>query len=127
MRRLFRNIQLKISNKSYLQNRSIMTYLKCAYNIFYKSDNEPQWKSEPLLIPDREAEKWDKTHPLEQIRWTVEKNKNCNTHYINVVKALKWWRKTQYPDMKHPKSYPLEHLLVIVVQMILKVLPKVLY
>ena len=64
-----------------------------------------------MLIPDREAEKWDKTHPLEQIRWTVEKNKNCNTHYINVVKALKWWRKTQYPDMKHPKSYPLEHFI----------------
>ena len=81
------------------------------YNIFCKSDSEPQWKSEPLLIPDREAEEWDETHPLEQIRWTVEKNKNCNTHYINVVKALKWWRKTQYPDMKHPKSYPLEHLI----------------
>lgn len=25
--------------------------------------------------------------------------------------ALKWWRKTQYPDMKHPKSYPLEHFI----------------
>lgn len=81
------------------------------YNIFCKSDSEPEWKSEPLLIPDREAEEWDETHPLEQIRWTVEKNKNCNTHYINVVKALKWWRKTQYPDMKHPKSYPLEHFI----------------
>ncbi len=81
------------------------------YNIFCKSDSEPQWKSEPLLIPDREAEEWDETHPLEQIRWTVEKNKNCNTHYINVVKALKWWRNTQYPDMKHPKSYPLEHFI----------------
>ena len=80
-------------------------------NIFCKSDDEAKWKSEPLLIPDREAEKWDKTHPLEQIRWTVEKNKNCNTHYVNVVKALKWWRKTQYPDMKHPKSYPLEHFI----------------
>lgn len=80
-------------------------------NIFCKSENESQWKSEPLLIPDREAEKWDKTHPLEQIRWTVEKNANCNTHYINVVKALKWWRKTKYSDMKHPKSYPLEHFI----------------
>lgn len=84
---------------------------KSAYNVFCKSDNEPQWKSEPLLIPDREAEKWDKTHPLEQIRWTVEKNRNCNSHYINVVKALKWWRKTKYPDIKHPKSYPLEHFI----------------
>ena len=67
-----------------------------AYNIFCKSDSELQWKSDPLLIPDREAGKWDKTHPLEQIRWTVEKNKSCNTHYINVVKALKWWRKIQF-------------------------------
>ncbi len=81
------------------------------YNVFFKSDSGLQWKSEPLLIPDREADEWDKTHPLEQIRWTVEKNKNCYTHYINVVKALKWWRKTQYPDMKHPKSYPLEHFI----------------
>lgn len=81
------------------------------YNIFSKSKNEPQWKSEPLLIPDREVEKWDKTHPFEQIRWTVEKNKKCKGHYINVVKALKWWRKTQYPDVKHPKSYPLEHFI----------------
>lgn len=24
---------------------------------------------------------------------------------------MKWWRKTQYPDMKHPKSYPLEHFI----------------
>ena len=87
------------------------TLLESTYNIFCKSDDEAKWKSEPLLIPDREAEKWDKTHPLEQIRWTVEKNKNCNTHYVNVVKALKWWRKTQYPDMKHPKSYPLEHFI----------------
>ena len=87
------------------------TLLECTYNIFCKSDGEARWKSEPLLIPDREAEKWDKTHPLEQIRWTVEKNINCNTHYVNVVKAFKWWRKTQYPDMKHPKSYPLEHFI----------------
>ena len=87
------------------------TLLESTYNIFCQFDGEEKWKSEPLLIPDREAEKWDKTHPLEQIRWTAEKNRNCNTHYVNVVKALKWWRKTQYPDMKHPKSYPLEHFI----------------
>ena len=34
MRRLFRNIQLKISNKSYLQNRSIMAYLKVHITYF---------------------------------------------------------------------------------------------
>lgn len=81
------------------------------YNIFFASDEDPKWKSEPLLIPDREAEKWDKTHPLEQIRWTAEKNKKSKGHYVNVVKALKWWWKVQYPDLKHPKSYPLEHFI----------------
>lgn len=85
--------------------------VESTYNIFCKSDSELQWKSDPLLIPDREVEEWDKTHPLEQIRWTIEKNKNCNTHYINVVKALKWWRKIQCPDIKHPKSYPFEHFI----------------
>lgn len=97
--------------EDFQQNLLNSAVFESTYNIFCKSDTEPQWKSEPLLIPDREAKKWDETHPLEQIRWTVEKNKNCNTHYINVVKSLKWWRKTQYPDMKHPKSYPLEHFI----------------
>lgn len=59
----------------------------------------------------REAEFWDKTHPLEQIRWTQEKNAKCNKHYVNVVKCIKWWRKEKYPDVKHPKSYPLEHFI----------------
>jgi hypothetical protein len=85
--------------------------LKSANKIFYESSNGSIWKPQLLLIPDREAGKWDKTHPLEQIRWTFEKNKNCNSHYINVVKVLKWWRKTQLQEMKHPKSYPLEHFI----------------
>ena len=97
--------------EDFQQNLLTKPLFESVYNIFCKSDSDPQWKSEPLLIPDREAEEWEKTHPLEQIRWTVEKNKNCNTHFINVVKALKWWRKTQYPNMKHPKSYPLEHFI----------------
>ena len=81
-----------------------------SYTFFSKSEDS-NWKDEPLLIPDCEADEWDKTHPLEQIRWTVEKNKRCNGHYINVVKALKWWKKVMCPDMKHPKSYPLEHFI----------------
>lgn len=78
---------------------------------FFSESEESSWKDEPLLIPDREVDSWDKTHPLEQIRWTVEKNKRCNGHYINVVKALKWWKKVMCPNMKHPKSYPLEHFI----------------
>lgn len=82
-----------------------------SYITIFEDNNNSQWKNEPLFIPDCEAENWDKTHPLEQIRWTIEKNRKCNNHYINVVKALKWWRKEKYPDVKHPKSYPLEHFI----------------
>lgn len=80
-------------------------------DIFEKLNASSTWKEEPLYIPDCEAETWDKTHPLEQIRWTIEKNRKCNKHYVNVVKALKWWRKEMYPELKHPKSYPLEHFI----------------
>ena len=71
---------------------------------------ESSWKDDPLFIPDSKAQIWDKTHPLEQIRWTQEKNSNCNSHYVNVVKCIKWWRREKFPDSK-PKSYPLEHLI----------------
>lgn len=81
------------------------------YRLFNMEESDPEWKTEPLLIPDRNAEIWDQTHPLEQIRWTIEKNKKCNQHYVNVVKALKWWRKVKYPDVDKPKSYPLEHFI----------------
>jgi Second Messenger Oligonucleotide or Dinucleotide Synthetase domain len=72
-----------------------------------------QWQTEPLWIPDRDAKIWAETHPLAQIDATVSKNKACNSHYVNVVKCLKWWRATQQPKPKHPKSYPLEHLLCL--------------
>lgn len=85
--------------------------MKKSISNFINMSNSSQWKDEPLYIPDRNAEEWDKTHPIEQIRWTIEKNKNCNGHYINVVKSLKWWRKEKYPDIEHPKSYPLEHFI----------------
>ena len=85
--------------------------IKKIYRLFHMDKNDPEWKTEPLLIPDKKAEVWDETHPLEQIRWTIEKNKSCNKHYVNVVKALKWWRKVKYPDVEKPKSYPLEHFI----------------
>ena len=71
---------------------------------------QPQWKSEPLYIPDREAKEWQRTHPLEQIRWTTEKNRATNGHYVNIVRLVKWWWRTQHPDLKYPKGYPLEHM-----------------
>lgn len=67
------------------------------------------WKNESLWIPDRDAAQWDETNPLEQIAWTIEKNANTDGHYVNVVKVSKWWRVGGCPG-KHPKGYPLEHL-----------------
>lgn len=72
---------------------------------------EAEWKTSPLWIPDREAEEWVETHPLEQIRWTRDKNKNTNRHYVNVVKALKWWRTLRLTTLKYPKGYPIEHMI----------------
>lgn len=69
------------------------------------------WKLEPLDIPDREANEWDKTHPLAQIAATWLRNRGTNRHYVNVVKAVKWWKVSQQEEMKYPKGYPLEHLL----------------
>ena len=75
-----------------------------------ENNDDAKWRKEPLWIPDRDTQKWDKTHPLAQIESTQVKNANCNGHYVNVVKCIKWWRTTQQPDPKYPKSYPLEHL-----------------
>jgi len=75
-----------------------------------KAKVEPEWKTEPLLIPDREAKRWDPTDPLAQIKWTWEKNEATNEHYVNVVKAIKWWRRVHGTTPKYPKGYPVEHL-----------------
>ncbi len=79
-------------------------------NILNKAQ-QPQWKLEPLNIPDRKAGKWEKTNPLAQIGWTRDKNKRCNLHYVNVVKTIKWWRRINSSLNGSPKGYPLEHLI----------------
>jgi hypothetical protein len=77
-----------------------------------KALKEAEWQLEPLLIPDREAETWEQTHPLAQIQWTWTKNRATNTHYVNVVKALKWWRRLLPPEeQQYPKGYPVEHMI----------------
>jgi hypothetical protein len=68
-------------------------------------------REEPLWIPDREAGEWQQAHPLAQIAWTRAKNKGTDGHYVNVVKALKWWKLHHSSLPKHPKSYPLEHII----------------
>jgi len=78
--------------------------------LMLKAAAEAEWRLNPLRIPDRDAGEWQDTHPLEQIRWTHAKNAATNRHYVNVVKAIKWWRRVKRPTPKHPKGYPVEHL-----------------
>lgn len=109
--------EMIISNKDiYSLNEEFVNSIngyhwEAQFNDFFLDSSSDDWKIEPLYIPDRENMIWDKTHPLEQIRWTQQKNKECNGHYINVVKCIKWWRREKFPDVKHPKSYPLEHFI----------------
>lgn len=75
-----------------------------------KAAEAREWALTPLRIPDRDARKWDDTHPLEQIRWTRDKNAATDRNFVNVVKAIKWSRLEMYPENKHPKGFPLERL-----------------
>lgn len=75
-----------------------------------KSQGEAEWKTAPLRIPDRDVNEWKDTHPLEQIRWTRDKNVATNRYFVNVVKAIKWWRLERHDEPKHPKGFPLERL-----------------
>lgn len=75
-----------------------------------KVTGNEQWQREPLMIPSRDLETWVSTHPLAQIYWTEEKGGRTHGHYVNVVKAGKWWRK-RHADGKYPKGYPLEHII----------------
>ncbi|MFN7943053.1 MAG: nucleotidyltransferase [Thermoanaerobaculia bacterium] len=67
-------------------------------------------KSEPLWIPDRTLQVWEKTHPLFLIGWTARKNEATGGHFIHVARATKWWRREIAPLPKYPKGYTLEHL-----------------
>lgn len=70
------------------------------------------WRPNPLYLPDRDVGVWGRTHPLAQIQWTAEKNRLCNGHYVNLVRAMKWWRQQNSDTLpKYPKGYPLEHMI----------------
>lgn len=82
-------------------------------SIKFQVEASSKWQLEPLRIPNRELKEWEDTDPLTQIQWTIQKNKKCGGNYVNVVKALKWWRVNQFPSQKYPKGYPLEHIIGI--------------
>jgi hypothetical protein len=80
------------------------------FSLMEKASKDEEWRTSVLYIPDRDADEWTPTNPLEQIRWTRDKNKTTIGHYVNVVKAIKWWRKRACTSIEHPKGYPVEHL-----------------
>jgi hypothetical protein len=82
-----------------------------AKELLEKAKKEAEWKIGPLRIPDREAGVWESTDPIEQILWTRDKNAKTDGYFVNVVKALKWWRIEKHPTPKHPKGFPLERLI----------------
>jgi hypothetical protein len=82
-----------------------------ARGLLAEAKSQDEWKAKPLRIPDREANVWEWTHPLDQIRWTRDKNGKTNGHFVNVVKAVKWWRLENFEEPKHPKGFPLERLI----------------
>lgn len=75
-------------------------------------DTATGWRDDPLMLPDRPIRDWGPTHPLAQIQWAADKNRRCNGHFVNVVRALKWWRHEHGDELpKYPKGYPLEHMI----------------
>ena len=81
-----------------------------ARTLLAEAKSEAEWKAKPLRIPDREANIWEWTHPLEQISWTRDKSARTSRHFVSVVKAIKWWRLENHEEPKHPKGFPLERL-----------------
>ncbi len=76
-----------------------------------------QWQPNPLWLPDRDVDGWGRTHPLAQIQWTAAKNRANDGNYVDIVRAMKWWRQTNSDALpKYPKGYPLEHMIGHVLQ-----------
>ncbi|GHF58711.1 hypothetical protein HNQ07_004079 [Deinococcus metalli] len=75
--------------------------------------SDDQWVKEPLRIPDKDAREWQDTHPLATLDFAVQKNKDCNSKFLRIARALKWWRRraaAQPGASKYPRSYPIEHM-----------------
>lgn len=101
-----------LSSRTLTQESDIL-YLRRSVAKAAQLSEADAWREDALLIPDRELRHWVRTHPIEQIEWTERKNASTAGHYINVVKAVKWWRlRNNVPE--HPKGYPLEHVVGIV-------------
>lgn len=72
----------------------------------------PAGAERPLLVPDRELERWLPTHPKGHIRWVESLNASDRWRpagsFVPLVKLIKAWRRCQLPDLRHPKGFALE-------------------
>jgi len=100
---------LPLSRRKLDEPSDILSFRRALSEVRKAVGNE-DWREDALLIPDRELKTWVKTHPIAQIEWTTRKNSSTSGHYINIVKAVKWWRRRNTKP-EHPKGYPLEHLI----------------
>ncbi|HFE44667.1 MAG TPA: hypothetical protein ENJ18_04115 [Nannocystis exedens] len=66
--------------------------------------------NQPIYIPNREASRWEPTHPQALLAWTEAKDARCKGHYVEVVRAIKAWRRSHRGLPAQCRSYPLEHL-----------------
>lgn len=82
-----------------------------ALGLFKRSAKEEEWEPGTLFIPDRDAKEWQQTNPLRQMHWTWGKNSRCSGFFVHVARSIKWWRCSQKPNPKYPKSYPLENMI----------------
>ncbi|MFQ5829404.1 MAG: nucleotidyltransferase [Candidatus Methylomirabilia bacterium] len=78
--------------------------------LFERAAREDEWMPSPLYVPDREVKAWTPTQPFAQLQWTRDKNQRCSGHYVNVVKAIKWWRIVNLETLEQLTGYPIEHL-----------------
>jgi Second Messenger Oligonucleotide or Dinucleotide Synthetase domain len=100
---------LPLSRRKLDEPSDILTFRRALSEV-RKAAGSDDWRQDALLIPDRELKTWVRTHPIAQIEWTTRKNSKTNQHYVNVVKAAKWWRRRNSRP-EHPRGYPLEHLI----------------
>ena len=75
--------------------------------------DDPDYRPQPLRIPNRDSKAWEDTDPLAQLQWTRAKNKRSNANFTQIVRALKWWRlESGLKDACNSlKSYPLERVI----------------
>lgn len=61
----------------------------------------------PLLVPNRDANQWDLSHPKGHLNHTTALNKASNERFVPLVKMMKWWWQyqceTRQPDVERPK------------------------